>query len=341
MIQQEVLLALPSKGAIADPTLDFLKECGLRVEKPNPRQYVGSIPALPSVGVLFQRVKDVLYKVADGVAHLGITGLDVVHEHPNDELVVVHEDLGFGQCSLLVAVPEAWVDVETMFDLVDVALDFREFHHRNLRVATTYTHLTRQFLHAHGIHHFTLVKAEGAIEAAPTIGYADVIVDLMQTGTTLRENHLKPLSDGVIVESQACLIGNRTALQSNPLVLDAARFMLEFIDAAANGKRFYQVAVNMCGSSAEEVAHKVAANLNTSGLKGPTVSPIFGGASTPDELWYTVTVTIPSKNLLQSVEYLRSIGGTESIITPVRYIFYDQSPTFRKLIQQLQASPVS
>jgi len=199
MISERVTLALPSKGAIAEPTMSFLQDCGLRVEKPNPRQYTGSIPTLPCVDVLFQRVTDVVYKVSDGTAQLGITGLDVVREHPHEDLVVIHEDLRYGYCKLLVAVPEAWVDVETMIDLSEVALDFREHKRRNLRVATTYTKMTREFLHDQGIHHFTLVNGEGAIEAAPTIGYADIIVDLMQTGTTLRENHLKALPDGVVV----------------------------------------------------------------------------------------------------------------------------------------------
>ncbi len=212
-MMDRVTLALPSKGAIADPTLSFLSECGLRVDKPNPRQYTGSIPTIPSVDVLFQRVTDVVYKVSDGTAQLGVTGYDVVREHPHDDLIVIHPDLRYGYCKLLVAVPESWVDVESIADLAEVALDYREYKRRNLRVATTFSNLTRQYLHEQGIHHFTILNAEGAIEVAPTIGYADVIVDLMQSGTTLRENHLKPLTDGVIVESQACLVGNRQALQ--------------------------------------------------------------------------------------------------------------------------------
>src|SRR5215207_1927914 len=146
-MNDRVTLALPSKGAIAEPTINFLRDCGMRVDKPNPRQYTGTIPAIPDVDVLFQRVTDVVYKVSDGTAQLGITGLDVVREHPHDDLTVIHEDLRYGYCKLLVAVPEAWVDVESMTDLVDVALDFREYSHRNLRVATTYTNLARQYLH--------------------------------------------------------------------------------------------------------------------------------------------------------------------------------------------------
>ncbi|MEP7294173.1 MAG: ATP phosphoribosyltransferase [Chloroflexota bacterium] len=327
MISERVTLALPSKGAIAEPTTSFLHECGLRIEKPNPRQYTGSMPALPCVDVLFQRVTDVAYKVSDGTAQLGITGLDVVREHPHDDLVVIHSDLGYGYCKLLVAVPEAWVDVESMIDLTEVALDFREYKRHNLRVATTYPNLTRTFLHEQGIHHFTLVNAEGAIEAAPTIGYADIIVDLMQTGTTLRENHLKALPDGVIVEAQACLVGNRNALRENPAALNTARVMLEHIDAALQGHGFSQVTVNIRGESVEDVARQIAANPITRGLQGPTIAPIHGTESN----WHTVTIIISDKHLLQAVEYLRELGGTQCIVVPVRSIFLEQSPTFARL----------
>jgi ATP phosphoribosyltransferase len=330
-----ITIALPSKGAIAEPTLNFLSECGLRVNKPNPRQYTGSIPALPGVDVLFQRVKDVVYKVSDGTAQLGITGLDVVREHPHDDLIVVHPDLDYGHCKLLVAVPESWVDVENMGDLIDVALDFREHSHRNIRIATTYTNLARQFLHANGIHYFSLVNAEGAIEAAPTIGYADAIIDLVQTGTTLRENHLKPLPDAIIVESQVCIIGNREALLKRPEVLDATRRLLEYVDAALQGRSFSQITINMCGADAEEVARKVADNPLTRGLQGPTIAPIYGGGDNTQ--WFAVTIIIPSNDLLPAIEYLRTIGGTQAVAIPARYVFLEQSATFAQLRETLNS----
>lgn len=332
-MSDNVVLALPSKGVIAEPTLSFLRDCGLRVDNPNPRQYTGTMPAIPSVAVLFQRVTDVVYKVADATAHLGITGLDVVREHPHENLIVIHEGLGYGHCQLLVAVPEAWVDVEGVTDLLDVALDFREYTGRNLRVATKYPTLTRQFLHRQGIHHFTLVKAEGAIEAAPTLGYADIIVDLTQTGTTLRENHLKPLPDGIILESQACLVGNRRALRDSPAALNTVHVLLEHIDAALQGRRYYQVTANIQGQDAEAVAQKVASNPITRGLQGPTIAPIY--SANGNGQWYTVTIIIASKDLLQGVQHLRAIGGTQASITPVRYVFLEHSPTFTRLLEQL------
>ncbi|MDX2160577.1 MAG: ATP phosphoribosyltransferase [bacterium] len=338
MTENRVTLALPSKGAIAEPTLSFLSDCGLRVDKPNPRQYTGNVPALHGVNVLFQRVTDVVYKVADGTAQLGITGLDVVHEHPHDDLIVIHPTLRYGYCKLLVAVPESWVDVESMLDLAEVTFDFREQKRRNLRVATTYTHLAREYLHSRGIHHFTLVNAEGAIEAAPTIGYADVIVDLVQTGTTLRENHLKPLPDGVIVESQACLVGNKRMLRADSRLLQTTQTMLEYIDAALQGREYAQLTANMRGESAEAIAEKVAANPLTRGLQGPTIAPIYPvthGTAVENVLWYTVTVIIHNRHLLEAVEYLRQIGGTQTTVAPVRYAFLESSPTFARLREAL------
>jgi ATP phosphoribosyltransferase len=291
------------------------------------------MPAIPSVAVLFQRVTDVVYKVTDATAHLGITGLDVVREHPHENLIVIHDRLSYGYCQLLVAVPEVWVDVEGVADLLDVALDFREHKGCNLRVATKYPTLTRQFLHSRGIHHFTLVKAEGAIEAAPTLGYADVIVDLTQTGTTLRENHLKPLPDGIILESQACLVGNRRVLRDSPAVLNTVHILLEYIDAALQGRRYYQVTANIQGQDAEAVAQKVASNPITRGLQGPTIAPIY--SANGNGQWYTVTIIIASKDLLHGVQHLRAIGGTQASITPVRYVFLEHSPTFTRLLEQL------
>src|SRR5258706_8728318 len=243
MNEDRVTIALPSKGAIAEPTLDFLKSCDLKVVQTNPRQYTATVPALPGLDVLFQRVTDIVYKVADGTVDLGVSGLDVVQElaGSNDDVLVLHENLRYGGCQLVFAVPEAWIDVDTMADVVDISLDFREQKHRNLRVATKFTNLARQFLHQHGVHHFTLVEAEGAIEAAPMLGYGDIIIDLSATGTTLRENHLKPLSDGVLLESNACLIGNAQRLRECLPVLETAQTMLEVIDATLTGRSYYQL----------------------------------------------------------------------------------------------------
>lgn len=328
------MIALPSKGAIADPALAFFDNCGLRVDRPNLRQYTGTIPAIPSMNVLFQRATDVLYKVADGTTTFGVTGLDVVHEHPHEQIVIAHPSMGFGRCRLAIAVPEAWIDVDTLDDLAEIAADFRQTKQRNLRIATKFTYLTRRFLHNHGIHHFTLVNAEGAIEAAPTIGYADVIIDLIETGTTLRENHLKPLSDGTLLYSQACLIANRDQLGSDPWAMDALRVMLEHIDAALEGKRYSQVVTNIRCLDLQALASQIVANPVTRGLQGPTIAPIHGiGAD-----WHTMTIIVENQHLLSAVEALRALGGAQTTVTPVRYLFREESPSFARVKAQLNQS---
>ena len=334
-MNSNLTLALPSKGAIAEPTLNFLRDSGLRVDKPNPRQYTGVIPSVRHLDVLFQRVIDVVYKVADGTAQLGITGLDVVHEYPHENVIVIHDNLGYGECKLLIAVPESWIDVVTVADLADVALDFREYQRRNIRIATTFPHLARQYLHAQGIHHFSIVNAEGAIEAAPTIGYADAIVDLVATGTTLRENHLKPLVDGIILESQACLIGNRDALRSAGERLPTVRALLEYIDASLQGKRYSQVTVNVRTSGIDEIALRLAENPVTRGLQGPTIAPIYGTHEGEGDQWFTITLILSNKQLLEGIDVLRAHGATDVVVTPVRYLFLDRSPTFEQLCASL------
>ncbi|MEO8397768.1 MAG: ATP phosphoribosyltransferase, partial [Chloroflexota bacterium] len=146
-----------------------------------------------------------------------------------------------------------------------------------------------------------------------------------------RENHLKALPGGVVVEAQACMVGNRRALRDNPAVVDAARVMLEHIDAAVQGHGFSQVTVNIHGESAEEIARRVAANPITRGLQGPTIAPIHGTESD----WHTVTVIIANGNLLRAVEYLRELGGTQCIVVPVRYVFLEKSPTFARLQESI------
>jgi ATP phosphoribosyltransferase len=329
-------LALPSKGELAEPTDQFLKDAGLRVHRPNQRQYTGSIPALPDLQVLFQRVKDVVYKVADGTAQLGIAGLDIVHEYPSENLVIIHDKLGYGHCQLVVAVPEAWIDVQDIDDLREIAQDMRDQHNRNLRIATTFPYLTRSYLHSVQLHHFTIVRAEGAIEAAPTIGYADAVVDLTQSGTTLRENHLKTIDGGTILESQACLIGNRRALQNDPNLMANVRQMCEYIDACLASKEFVQLTADIRGKSPQDIAAVLALNPATSGLIGPTIAPVF--THTNETQNFTVTLTVSRHNLLQAVDYLRSVGGIHVLITPLRYLFREQSQTFANLQAALESS---
>lgn len=327
-------LALPSKG-MEEQTLEFLAACGLKVNRPNPRQYRALISALPGVEVLFQRANDVFTKVAEGSVDLGITGYDVVreHRHEDDNVVVLHQQLGYAGCALVLAVPEGWIDVSSVIDVAEVAADFRARGHE-LRVATKYPNLTRQFLFDNGINYFTLVESSGALEAAPALNAADIIVDIVSSGVTLRENRLKRVSGGTIVESQACLIGNRAALLQSEKKLHVARDILELIEAQLRSREFFTLNGNIRGESPDAVARLVTRHTEVAGLRGPTISKVYPKAG-GEEGWYAATVVVQSKLLLQAVEALRRAGASDVSVGKLQYVFESKSWSFEALKRQL------
>ena len=225
-------LVLPSDGALHEPTLSFMQACGLAVLRPSARRYTAHIPALPGMEVLFQRTADVTQRVEEGSAELGITGLDRYLEFRSDERRVVSliNDLGYGRCDLVLAVPESWLDITSVDDLADLALEFYQ-EGKQLRIATKYRRLLRRHLFDRDINLFTLVPVSGTVEAAPGAGYADLIADLRDTGSTLRENRLKTLEGGTILAAQACLIGSPPLLAEAGEGRHLARALMEMMEA--------------------------------------------------------------------------------------------------------------
>lgn len=332
----EVRLALPSKGTLEAPTMSFLEACGLRVDKSNPRQYTASMPAVPGLEVLFQRATDIVDKVRSGGVALGITGYDVVEEvrEEGGPLIVLHPALGYGKCELSIAVPDSWIDVLSIDDLADVALLMRE-KGRTLRVATKFTNLTREFFHRKGISYYSIVQAEGAIEASPSIGYADIIVDLVSSGMTLRDNRLKRITGGSIMSSQACLVGNRRVLKNNQAAVRAAQTVLEFIDGHIGADNYCSVFANIYAKSAEEAAQRVLSQPEVAGLRGPTISEVYT-SSLPDQKCFAVHVTIQKDTLYPAVQQLRQVGCVSVTVLPVDYLFSETSPSYQRLLNLLR-----
>jgi ATP phosphoribosyltransferase len=334
--RSDIRLALPSKGRLEQDSITFLEACGLKIYKPNPRQYQANIPAIPKLSVLFQRPGDMVVGVRQGSLDFGIAGLDSIQEKRGDngDVVILHDALGFGYCSLCVAIPEDWDDVHTVQNLAarSAALNSEG---RALRVATKYPSLTGRFLAERGIKPVSLIAAEGTLEVAPAIGYADVISDLVSSGTTLRDNRLRPLDDGVILESQACLIANRCMLQKRPEALAVARELLEFVEAHLRGQSHYFVFANMRGESPEAIAQRLFAQTHLGGLQGPTISRVIvrdGG----EQGWYDVNIVVRQDRVMQAVHELRSIGGSGVVVTPVTYIFEEEPERYRKLLYELR-----
>lgn len=205
-----ISIALPSKGRLKEQALDVLAKAGFSVNLPDDdRRYRASIEGRADIEIAFLSASEISGEIGQGNVDLGITGEDLIRENLADweRKAAIVARLGFGHADVVVAVPDIWLDVDTMADLDDVAADFRQRHGRRLRIATKYWRLTQQFFsQMHGIQVYRIVESLGATEGAPAAGSADVIVDITSTGSTLRANHLKILSDGVILRSQACLV---------------------------------------------------------------------------------------------------------------------------------------
>ena len=328
---QPIRLSLPSKGRLEGDTLGFLAEAGLRVFKPNPRQYEAQVPSLPELGIIFQRPGDIVASVRQGTIDFGITGIDVLEEKRGDngDIIVLHDSLGFGSCALKLAVPEAWIDVTDIPSLKKYASTFD----RPLRVATKFPVLTERFLKQHDILH-TLISAEGTLETAPTIGYADIISDLVSSGQTLQDNRLRALSDGLIQPSQAALIANRKNLKENPNTLEMARRLLEYIEAHLRAKENLLVIANMRGSNPEAIASKLFMQTSVGGLQGPTISPIVTRES--NQSWHSISIVVGRSHLPQAITELRSIGGSGIIVSPVTYIFEEEPPRYNAMLAALK-----
>jgi ATP phosphoribosyltransferase len=330
MQRADLRLSIPSKGRLADDTVDFLESCGLGIYKPNPRQYEATIPSIAGLTVLFQRPTDIVISVRNGSVDFGITGLDVLEEHrgENGDVLVLHDALGYGECALTVAVPESWVDVEHVADLTR---ESEKLGHP-LKVATKFPALVSRFLAAQRVP-FSIVSAEGTLEIAPAIGYADLIADLVSSGQTLRDNRLRSLDDGIIQPSQAVLVANKAALKNNPQALAVARQLLEFVEARLRARDNLSIFANMRGESPEAIAARLFEQKAIGGLQGPTISRMVARDGDPN--WYDVHIIVHRDRLFAAITELRAIGGSGVVVTPVTYIFEEEPPRYKAMLEAL------
>ena len=219
-----------------------------RADKPRgARDYRGTVEWLPNVEVAYLSASEIALPVAQGTVHLGVTGEDLLREMIPDAArrVVMIDGLGSGSANVVVAVPQAWIDVRSMADLDDVATAFRHRHDRKMRFATKYLNLTRDFFASHGIADYRIVESSGATEGAPAAGSAELIVDITTTGTTLAANALKIVDDGVILRSQANLVASRGAAWGDA-ERELARKILDRIAAQARALAYPRGPHSLC-----------------------------------------------------------------------------------------------
>jgi ATP phosphoribosyltransferase len=214
MSADKLILGIASKGRLRKQTVDYFAGLDLRfLKNGHERGYRGEIAGFPEVEVAYLSASEIARHLQLGRIHLGVTGEDLVREHIPDadgrcEFIA---RLGFGRADVVVAVPECWIDVETVADLEDAASFFHREHRRHLRGATKYMNLARRFFAERGMMSYRLVESLGATEGTPAAQTAEFIVDITTTGTTLAANQLKVLRDGVILKSEAWLISSRVA----------------------------------------------------------------------------------------------------------------------------------
>ena len=338
MNRTDIRLALPSKGALHKDAFDFLEACGLKIYRPNPRQYEATIPSLPEITVMFQRPGDIVTGVRQGSIDFGITGVDILAEKAygrSHTILTLHDALGFSPCTLNLAIPEE-KSARTMAELAVWAKKLGQDGYA-LRVATKFPKITGGFLAQHNIEPVRLITVEGTLEIAPTIGYADIIADIVSSGVTLRDNHLRPIDDGLILSSQACLVANKEAVQTRSEVRSVARQLIEYIEAHLRAKNSYLVTTNVRSDSPENIADQMLSQPHLRGLRGPTIAPVVARQHVPDEPnWFAVNIVVQKPDLFQAIAELRAIGGSGVVVSPCTYIFEEEPERYRAMLTALE-----
>lgn len=303
---QKLIVATPSKGRLQENANAFFARAGLELTQGRgARDYRGAIAGLEGAEVAYLSASEITARLAQGDAHFGITGEDLVREEIADpeKRVELLAPLGFGHANVVVAVPQAWIDVRAMADLADIADGFRARHGRGLRVATKYVNTTRRFFAQNGVGDYRIVESSGATEGAPAAGSADLIVDITTTGATLAANALKVLDDGVILRSQANLVASLTAPWSET-AREAARVILSRIAAeeAARTTREVRAALRMGETLAREA------------------QDLFG-ASLRETHGETATFACPAKQVASLADWLIGKGAQSVTSARLDYVF--------------------
>lgn len=308
MSNDGLVIGVPSKGRLQENTNAFFERAGLAVLQPGgARNYRGRLGGIEGVEIAFLSASEITKEIAAGNVHFGVTGLDLVHETVADWASKVHlvSELGFGYADVVVAVPQAWIDVVTMADLGDVAAEFRARHGHQLRIATKYLNTTRRFFAEHGIADYRNVESLGATEGAPAAGAAEAIVDITTTGSTLAANNLKILADGVILKSQAHLVASKTAVWSE-LARAQARTILDRVSSEARARRSREVRTRL-----DDAAGAIAAAADL-GAVAPFGVPVAG---------QPLTLHVPSGKVAALADLLRARGADMVTVSKLDWVF--------------------
>ena len=204
-----ITIGLPSKGRLREGAIQFFEKNNFKlISNGGERNYFAEFQNYPNIKIIYLHAKEIIQRIGDGTLDIGISGLDLLNESVTilKQKIEVKKKLDFGSANVVVAVPNDWIDVQTVADLEEVSFDFRDKKNTRLRVATKYPNLTNNFLVSKGVTQYKLVPSLGATETYPFIGSSEIITDITSTGKTLKDNNLRILKDGLILKSQACVL---------------------------------------------------------------------------------------------------------------------------------------
>ena len=209
-------IGLPSKGRLKHDTVNIFKNKKLKIySERGERDLFGYIKKLTNVKIIYLHARECIEQLSLGNIDIGFSGYDLFKESEinTQNKILINKRYNFGNANLVLAIPDLWIDVQTLLDLDEVADEFKKKKKKLLRIATKYPNLTRQFLYSKGVTQFQLVKSLGSTEVAPFTGTAEAISDITSTGATLKANNLRVLKDGEILKSQACLMMSKLSLR--------------------------------------------------------------------------------------------------------------------------------
>ncbi len=215
MIKNIINIGLPSKGRLKHDTINIFKKKKLNIHSERgERDLFGYIKKIPNIKIIYLHARECIEQLSLGNIDIGFSGYDLFKESEinTQKQILISKKYDFGNANLVLAIPDLWIDVQTLLDLDEVSDEFKRKKKRLLRVATKYPNLTRQFLYSKGVTQFQLVKSLGSTEVAPFTGTAEIISDITSTGATLKANNLRILKDGEILKSQACLMISKKSL---------------------------------------------------------------------------------------------------------------------------------
>lgn len=323
-MNEPLIIAVPSKGRLEENVAKQFSDAGMPLKRDGARGYKGRLANIDNVEITYLSASEIANRLKEGAVHLGVTGEDLLREEvPDlDSSIALVKPLGFGHADVVVAIPDAWIDVTHMSDIAEVASEYRNKTGKRMRVATKYIHLAQDFFAYHGITDYTIVRSFGATEGAPSSGAAEMIVDITSSGATLVANQLRVPDDGIILKSEANLAASITANWSNQ-ARESARQILHRIEARSRASMLREVQFNVQAGD-DLWLETLQAKFNTQSLNSIADTGV-------------ISLLVGTTEVANLVQALHQRGKTTVNVRVSEYIFAAQTASFDTLMTRIRS----